>query len=147
MFETLTVKPEEFKKKVDSLSEGVGEYAHEFDPEVIRVWCESDPELKISYEKFIGASEAYADYVCALDLLLKNGEDAKEIITKQIEAHTNLEQLLKSFVESAHKKGHLQDFSTENIPRPKTAQLALYSAFTNAYEQNNKIVEKAKKAE
>ncbi|TSC51907.1 MAG: hypothetical protein LiPW41_674 [Parcubacteria group bacterium LiPW_41] len=146
MLELYTSKPEELKKKVDSLTEGVGEFAHEFDPELIYLWCESDPELQRTYKNFVGASEAYADYVCAIDDLVKKGEDLSEIVKKQREAHTNSEQMLKTFVESAHKKGHLQKFSPEELPRPKTAQLALYSAFTNAYEKNKKMMGEAKKA-
>jgi hypothetical protein len=135
VLEIFSANPEVYKKKLESLTEGVQKYAHDFDPEIIHLWCESDPALNSAYKKFVDMSEIYADFVCEMDDLIKNGGDINEIILKQREAHTNSEKLLKLFVESAHKKGHLQEFSTDEMTRPKTAQLILFSAFTNAYEQ------------
>ena len=135
MFEAFTANPDAFEKKIESLSEGVHKYARDFDPAEVRGWCESDSELMHAYESFMGASEVYANYVCMLDELMKNGGDANEILLKQSEAHTNSENSLKFFIESAHKKGHLQELSGGDMPRSKTAQLALFSAFTNAYEE------------
>ena len=146
MFEIFSTDPEKFKKKLESLSEGVHKYAHDFDPEKIHMWCETDPELDSAYKKFLIASETYADYVCAMDDLVKEGKDMNEIFAKQAEAHTNSEFLLKTFIDSAHKKGYLQDLSNEKIQRPQTAQIALFSAFANAYEQTKKITGEAKKA-